>query len=159
MDRQSLVALFDELEKIGQVQLDLEKLAAANPELYQLLKEAGVLEVMGKGAKRGAEWLGRRAKSGYQTVQTELGAMQAGAGRYGHHAPVKHHLGHTVSHLPEAAMAGAMKGGSPGAAALHLAPAAVPAITHAAKAGGRAIKRAVGKISKPGPMAPTLAPA
>jgi len=54
MDRRTLIAFIDELEKISAAGgLDMEKLAAFDPELLELMKEAGIFSALGKGIARG----------------------------------------------------------------------------------------------------------
>jgi hypothetical protein len=54
MDRRTLIAFIDELEKISAAgALDMEKLASYDPELLELMKEAGIFSMLGKGLARG----------------------------------------------------------------------------------------------------------
>lgn len=54
MDRRTLIAFIDELEKISAAgAIDLEKVAAYDPELLELMKEAGIFSALGKGLAKG----------------------------------------------------------------------------------------------------------
>lgn len=96
-----LAAFFDEMEKIG----------AVDPALYQMLKEAGVFERLGRAAKRG-----------YEAAQVGTGNLMTGSfGHAGEHAA--HKLMTTASptkalmvaaadpHAQKAVLRGAQKAG------------------------------------------------
>lgn len=54
MDRRTLIAFIDELEKISSAgAIDIEKLASYDPELLELMKEAGIFSALGKGLSKG----------------------------------------------------------------------------------------------------------
>lgn len=54
MDRRTLIAFIDELEKISAAgAIDMEKLASYDPELLEMMKEAGIFSALGKGLAKG----------------------------------------------------------------------------------------------------------
>lgn len=106
-------------------------LAAFLDELAEIEKQAQIFQRVGRLIARTRP--GAAIERGVRNVP---GAVQRGY----HQAVMK---SHTVGHLPEALMAGAMKGGSPGAAALHAAPALLHDITPLARRAGQVVKRKV----------------
>jgi hypothetical protein len=75
-----MAAFFDELEKIGGV----------DPFLFEMLKEAGLFEHLGKMTQRGVGRAGQAAKQGYQSAQVGTGRLMAGSfGHAGEHAAHK----------------------------------------------------------------------
>lgn len=163
MDRQPLlIGFYDELEKIAEAQAfeklaatglslpELVKLSAADPEVYELMKQAGLFSRAGKFMKLkgapaiagGAKKVGRGVQRGHAAVQSNLGQAMAGAGRWGHHGS------ELVRGLPSAGIAGAMKGGSGTAAALHLAPEVAPIVTRQARRAAGAVGRAAGRVRR-----------
>lgn len=58
MDRQTLIAFIDELEKISSAGgISLEKISSYDPELLELMKEAGLFSTMGRGIAKGLSGL------------------------------------------------------------------------------------------------------
>ena len=58
MDRRTLIAFIDELEKISAAgAIDLEKVASYDPELLELMKEAGIFSALGRGMAKGVAGL------------------------------------------------------------------------------------------------------
>ncbi len=129
-DEMVKIAATRRLASLGLPLDELHKLAETNEVVYELLKQAGLYRKVVDGTR-----------SAYNAAQTELGSAMAGSGRYGHHG------GEIARGLPHAAMAGAAKGGSLGAAALHLAPEVIPALTPAAKRAAGAVGSAVRKAT------------
>jgi hypothetical protein len=113
-------------------------LAAFLDELAEIEKQAQIFQRIGRMIARtptgGAIERGVRAVPG--AVQRGAGAVQRGI----HHGVVK---SHTLAHMPEALVAGAMKGGSPGAAILHAAPAIMHDVSPLVRRAGQVMKKKV----------------
>lgn len=156
MDRQSLVAFLDELEKISavrQLPYGLEKLAAQDPELfYKLLKEAGGLEYLGKLMQRrgapaiakAARKTGRAAKDVHTRAQVAAGNVMSGSHGHG--------LSHAAEKIPTGSTTKMVMGY---ASDPHVQRAAAKHVVGAGKVVGRGVKKVVGKL-RPAPQ-PALA--
>jgi len=165
MDRQF------ELIKIASFYEELEKIASCDPELYQLLKEAGWLGNAARGIGGAARRVGGAYTHAGQTVGAKMNVLATpvskGMGKLHHKAPITSKALHTGMEAgQEALQHGASLGaadvgsllahgveiggaGLAAGAAYHGARAAAPHVARAGRQAAQSVKSGIGRLRAP----------